>query len=128
MAYYVSKTGVWDIQAGETELPALTVGKLQGGSALKVTCQFYARTMTDDLRDGFTFRIQETETNLITLTPDLGLVQGSDSWQLFTHHVLFQIPSAADGKETHIKIQLDSGDMNGQGVMMNFVMFAEVLN
>lgn len=126
MLNHTSKTGVWDIKAGETKLPSISLENLKADSIIKVTCQFYGRTMTDSLSDGYTYRIQEEGTNLITLTPDIGFVQGSDSWQLFTHIVLFQVPSTANDSQSGIRVELDTGDMNGEGAMMNFVLFAEV--
>lgn len=125
MAHYVSKTGVWDIQSGETELPSLTIENLAAGKTIKVTCQFFGRTMTDDLGDGYGYRIAEAQGALITLTPNSGLVQGSDSWQLFTHVVLFEVPSST---KVEFKLNVSKGDMNGKGVMMNYMMMAELID
>jgi hypothetical protein len=126
MANYVSKTGVWDVAVGETELPTLTVENLSQGETMKVTCQFFGRTMTDDLGDGYGYRVVELQGALITLTPDIGLVQGSDSWQLFTHIVLFEVDSNIEKAE--FKLNISKGDMNGQGVMMNYMLMAEVID
>lgn len=127
MVSYVSQTGVWEIIVGETTLPHITIENLPADSTLKVTCQFFGRSSSDDLIEGYTYRIQEGTANLITLTPDSGLVQGSDSWQLYTHVLLFQAPRGTDSKDLTINVHLDSGDMNGRGVMMNFVLLAEIV-
>lgn len=125
MANYVSKTGVWDIKVGETDLPTLTVENLSQGKTVKVTCQFFGRTMTDDLGDGYGYNIGGAHKDLITLTPDSGLVQGSDSWQLFTHIVLFDVHSNAEKAE--FKLDVSKGDMNGQGLMMSYMLMAEII-
>lgn len=127
MITHISKTGVWDVVAEETTVPSLTVDNLTGGTTLKITCQFYGRTLTDDLGDGFIFRIQETGTNLITQTPAVGFVQGSDSWQLFTQIVLMDVPDSAEGKSSTIHVMLDAGDMNGEGAMMNYLLMVETV-
>ncbi|MEL6308832.1 MAG: hypothetical protein AAFQ52_11870 [Chloroflexota bacterium] len=127
MVEHISKIGVWDVVAGETDLPSLTIENLKADSTLKITCQFFGRTMTDDLGDGYIYRIRETGTNLITLTPDVGFVQGSDGWQLFTHVLLMQVPSTAAGNTSTIQVLIGAGDMNGEGAMMNFVLMAETV-
>ncbi len=127
MISYTSRTGVWDIQAKETKLPHIKLENLVANSTIKVTCQFYGRSLSDDLGDGYTYQIQERGTNLITLTPDIGFVQGSDSWQLYTHVMLFQVPGRVGDGETTINIEVDKGDMNGIGAMMNFVLIAETV-
>ena len=127
MLSYVSRTGVWDIQAGETKLPNIKLENLVANSTIKVTCQFYGRSMSDDLSEGYTYHIREGGVNLITLTPDIGFVQGSDSWQLYTHVMLFQVPGRVDRTETTINVEIDTGDMNGIGAMMNFVLIAEAV-
>jgi hypothetical protein len=127
MVHYTSKTGVWNVDASEEEFPVLVVKGLSAGTLLKVTCQFFSRTMTDDLGDGYEYRLVENgATTLITLTPDGGLVQGSDSWQLFTHVVLFEVPASID--HTELALRINYGGMNGQGSMMNLTMIAETVS
>lgn len=120
-----SKTGVWDIQAGETSLPTITLNNLAANSIIKVTLQFFGRAQSDNLSEGYTYSIREKGTNLITLSPSFGLVQGQDSWQLFTHQVLFQVPGNVNDGQAGIFIDIGEGDMNGVGSMMNFTLFAE---
>jgi len=126
MANYISKTGAWDIKADETQVPSLNVEKLESGKTVKVTCQFFGRTMTDDLLEGYEYCITESNGSLITLTPDMGLVQGSDSWQLFTHIVLFEVPTAITKAE--FKLHISKGETNGQGLMMNYLLMAEIID
>jgi hypothetical protein len=126
MANYVSKTGVWDVNGDKTELPILAVENLSVGKTVKVTCQFLGRTLSDDLGDGYGYQILETNGALITLTPNIGLIQGSDSWQLFTHIVLYEVPYSAEKAEFKLAISRD--EMNGRGVMMNFMLMAEVID
>lgn len=129
MAYYVSKTGVWDVSEGDSSLPSLSIENLAQGKIVKVTCQFFGQTMTDDLGDGFAYQvIEKSEKSLITLTPDSGLVQGSDSWQLFTHVVLFEVPSDAAGKQAEFALDISASDMNGKGSMMNYLLMAELID
>lgn len=126
MANFVSKTGVWNVVIGETELEPVMLDNLTPGKIVKVICQFFGRTMTDDLGDGYNYRVVETQGSLITATPDMGLVQGSDSWQFFSHIVLFEVPTGTTKAE--FKLQLSRGDMNGKGSMMNYMLMAELLD
>ena len=123
MVYFVSKTGVWDVEAGESGTPALKVAGLESGNGIKLTCQFFARTMTDDLGDGFEYAI-ESNGAAIPLTPIKGFVQGSDSWHLHTHVVLYEVQA---GSETHFNLTIGKGSMNGIGSMMNFLLMAETI-
>lgn len=125
MANYVSKTGVWDIIAGSIVTPELKLTRLDDTREVKVTCQFFARTMTDDLNDGFEYRIVADD-SLTPLTPIIGLVQGSDSWQLYTHIALFEV--LPGNKEAQVDLHFLHGSMNGVGAMMNFFMLGEQLD
>ena len=123
MTYFVSRTGVWDVDSDEATLPTLSIKNLAGGQTIKLTCQFFARTLTDDLGDGFEYTIQVNGA-VVPLTPGIGLVQGSDSWQLFTHIALFEAQSAG---EIQFMLMTEASDMNGKGAMMNFLMLAEII-
>ena len=124
MAYAVSRTGVWDVDSDEATLPLLTINGIANGQTIKLTCQFFARTMTDDLGDGFEYTIQVSG-SVVPLTPGIGLVQGSDSWQLYTHIALFEAQSP---DEIQFKLTTEASDMNGKGAMMNFLMLAEIID
>jgi hypothetical protein len=65
---------------------------------------------------------------LIILTPNSGLVQGSDSWQLFSHVVLFEVPSALVGKKAEFSLEVSASEMNGKGSMMNYMLMAELID
>ena len=124
MAYAVSRTGVWDVDSDEAALPLLTVRDIVNKQTIKLTCQFFARTATDDLADGFEYTIQVNGA-VVPLTPGIGLVQGSDSWQLYTHIALFEAQSS---DEIEFKLTTEASDMNGKGAMMNFLMLAEIID
>ena len=125
MANYVSKMGVWDIVAGGISTPDLKLAQLDDTLTIKLTCQFFARTMTDDLADGFEYRIS-SDHRLTPLTPIIGLVQGSDSWQLYTHIALFDVMPGYH--EAEVRLQFLHGSMNGIGAMMSFFMMGEQLD
>jgi len=122
MANFVSKTGVWNIEAGQQNTPTLHLTGLDTNQVIKLTCQFSARTMTDDLGDGFEYSI-ENSGGASSLTPARGIVQGSDSWQLYTHVALFEVQS---GGKVDFSLITDTGSMNGKGAMMNFLLLAEM--
>jgi hypothetical protein len=129
MAHYVSKRGVWEVSEDGSSLPSLSIENLAQGNIVKVTCQFFGQTMTDDLNDGFAYHIVEkSQVALIILTPNSGLVQGSDSWQLFSHVVLFEVPSALVGKKAEFSLEVSASEMNGKGSMMNYMLMAELID
>lgn len=123
MAYMVSRTGVWDIGEEDTTLPALEVSDIGKGQVIKLTCQFFARTLTDNLNDGFEYTL-EVSGGAVPLTPGIGLVQGSDSWQLYTHIALFEAQSS---NKIELKLVTGESDMNGKGAMMSLLLLAEVI-
>jgi hypothetical protein len=124
MAHVVSRTGVWDVDDSEVTLPTLELSGIDSGKMIKLTCQFFARTRTDNLNDGFEYTIQVSGAT-IPLTPGIGLVQGSDSWQLFTHIALFQAQST---DKIIFNLVTDKSDMNGKGSMMNLLILAEIMD
>ena len=124
MAHVVSRTGVWDVDDPEVVLPSLELSGIDSGKMIKLTCQFFARTLTDNLEHGFEYTIQVSGAT-VPLTPGIGLVQGSDSWQLFTHIALFEVQSRSS---MTFHLAIDKSDMNGKGAMMNLLMLAEIIN
>lgn len=119
----VSRTGAWDIAVTEEPTtPSLTIDNLAQGGLLKVTCQFSAKTMTNDLGDGFEFDIVADDMTH-PYTPTKGLVQGSDNWQLYTFVSVFEVQT----NHAEFNLVLDDGGMSGKGAMMNFLLMAEVL-
>jgi len=126
MVYVTSRIGVWDVGANASHTPDLELPTLQPDRVLKITCQFFARTFSDDLGDGFDYAITSSAApHLVPLTPARGLVQGSDSWQQFSHVLLFEVLSPQSDETITFNIEVSRGDMNGRGFMMNYVMMAE---
>ena len=123
MVHVVSRTGVWDVDDPEAVLPSLELSGIDRGRMIKLTCQFFARTLTDNLEDGFEYTIQVSGA-AVPLTPGIGLVQGSDSWQLFTHIALFEVQSSSN---IIFNLAIDKSDMNGKGAMMNLLVLAEIM-
>lgn len=131
MIFVVSKTGVWDVAAGQISTPELTMRGVQAPQAIKLTCQFFARTLSDNLNDGFEYTLEgNDDLPVASLTPNVGLVQGSDSWQLYTHTVLFEVLSTGAQPEPldiSFNIIIAKQGMSGSGAMMNYTMLAEMV-
>ncbi|MDQ7025703.1 MAG: hypothetical protein Q9P44_09100 [Anaerolineae bacterium] len=123
MATMVSRTGVWGIGEEDTTLPTLEVSSIETGQVIKLTCQFFARTMTDNLNDGFEYRL-EVNGGAVPLSPIMGLVQGSDSWQLYTHIALYEAQSS---DKIAFNLTTAESDMNGKGSMMSLLLLAETI-
>lgn len=126
MTHFVSKTGVWDVEIGTLQTPVLTVENIPSGSVLKVTCQFFARTLSDHHDDGFRYAIAVSDDGL-PLSPTQGIVQGSDSWQLYTHVAFYEVVSFGVSEKLDFALELSRGDLNGKGAMMNFLLTCEML-
>lgn len=123
---YISKTGVWDISDDDPQTPNLSVTAAVG-TQVKVTCQFFARSMTDHYDDGFLYTLQSSD-NCVSLTPLQGIIQGHDTWLMIAHTALFEV-SGIPGElvDLEFSLQVESGGMNGRGSMMNYTLLAEVI-
>jgi hypothetical protein len=125
MVQYVSKTGVWDVSADDAQTPSLPI-PVPAGALVKVTCQFFARTMTDQNDDGFLYSLLASD-QAVSLTPLQGIVQGQDSWQMISHVALFEASGVGHETELEFGLQIERGGMHGRGSMMNFTLLAEII-
>ncbi|MGB1287788.1 MAG: hypothetical protein ACPG7F_14710 [Aggregatilineales bacterium] len=120
MMYYAAKDGVWQISEG-SDTPTLSIGDAAAGTHVKVTCNFTARTMSDDNGQGFYYRIVSNSAS--ALTPVSSVFQGCDGWQTATLVGLFEVTTTDD--ETTFSVVFDAGDMDGKGTLLNFTLLAE---
>lgn len=131
MIFMTSKTGAWDVVAGQVNTPELLVRGVHSTHAIKITCQFFARTMSDELIDGFEYTIAPADdAPVANLTPNVGLVQGSDSWQSYVQVVLFEVLTTSEltaPMDVAFNLSIAKQGMNGSGAMMNYSMFAELV-
>jgi len=123
---FVSKTGVWDVSDDDPQTPPLSV-VAPVGAQIKVICQFFARTMTDQNDDGFLYTVQASD-NAVSLTPLQGIVQGHDTWMMIAHTALFEASGVGETVELQFGLQIEPGGMRGRGSMMNFTLLAEVIH
>lgn len=128
MAYYVSKEGVWSlVTGGRSETPMLEVAGLRPGQIVKVTANFFARTSTNDIGEGFYYALSTANpTDAAALTPTVGLFQGDEGWKSCTLIVLFEITGTGE-VEADFELTFSKGDLNPRAELSNVTLIAEVL-
>lgn len=128
MAYYVSKEGVWSlITGGRSETPLLEVPGLRAGQIVKVTANFFARTSTNDIGEGFYYSLGTANpADAAPLTPAVGLFQGDEGWKSCTLIVLFEITGMGE-VEADFELTFNKGDLNPRAEISNVTLIAEVM-
>ncbi len=128
MAYFVSKEGVWSlITGGRSETPLLEVPSLRPGQIVKVTANFFARTSTNDIGEGFYYSLGTANpTDAAALTPAVGLFQGDEGWKSCTLIVLFEI-TGTNEVEADFELTFSKGDLNPRAEISNVTLIAEVM-
>jgi hypothetical protein len=129
MAHYTSKQGVWSLMVGgRSETPMLEVAHLKAGQIVKVTVNFFARTGTNDISEGFYYSLSTANpADAIALTPTQGLFQGDEGWKSCTLITLFEIQG--DGEiEADFEVTFQKADLMPRAQLSNFVFLAEILS
>lgn len=126
MVFYVAKEGVWQVEAGSTSgTPVVQVPDLAPGKKVKVTCNFVARTMSDDNGEGFFYSIVSGNDYVVPVTPASNIFQGCDGWQSATLVALFEV-TGTESARGDFSVSFKKGDMDGKGTLLNFKLLAEV--
>lgn len=128
MAQMVSKEGVWSLMiGGRSETPMLEVSGLQAGQRVKVTANFFARTSTNDIGEGFYYTLATAnQGDAVALTPATGLFQGDEGWKSCTLIVVFEIQGSGT-VEADFELTFSKGDLNPRAQLSNVLLLAETL-
>jgi hypothetical protein len=129
MAYYAAKEGVWAlVTGGRSETPLLSVGGLRPGQIVKVTANFFARTGTNDISEGFYYTLATVNPLAASaLTPATGLFQGDEGWKSCSLVALFEV-RGTDTIQADFELTFSKGDLNPRAQISNVVLIAELLS
>lgn len=126
MAQYASREGVWElVTGGRSETPLLEVAGLAAGEVVKVTANFFARTSTNDISEGFYYTLASADgADAAALTPATGLFQGDEGWKSCTLIVLFEVRGSGE-VEADFELTFAKGDLTPRAQLSNVTLIAE---
>lgn len=134
MANFVSKSGVTDIDVGESPsrsgTPLLEMRNLVQGNIVRVTANFAARTAEAGLENGFGYQLSAVNADEVTaLSPVDSIFQSSDGWQSCTLTVYFRIDAVTDSptEDVDFEILFRRENLSGKGSILNFLLYGEVV-